>query len=465
MAVTKIHSIKSTLHKSVAYICNPEKTDGQILISSFACSPQTAEYDFRFALSKTKGSDPNLAYHLIQSFAPGEVSFKEAHAIGVELADQLLQGKYSYIVTTHIDKEHCHNHILFCAADNKDHRKYHDCRETYRHIRKLSDKLCQEHNLSVIIPGQEQGLKYNEWEAKKKGESWKEKMRRDINDAIAQSSSYEIFLELLRSRGYEIKGENPDDSSSKYIAFRPVGKERFVRGSAKSLGTEFTRERIIQRIEKHADTLIQEQMSKFRKKHPIPINAPLLTALIQISEEKLKNSPGLRAWQERQNLKIAAQVFAATESFAELEAEAESYRKASKEAHDKIVNLDKEIKTLKEIIYYVNQYEETLPVEKRYQEVKNKELFERKHHTELRLHEGACVVLQRYGIKITKNMNAALFQEKMQRLQMQQRQVRQELDATEQAAQAVNAKRQILEQYLDRECANVASLKKSAPEM
>ena len=254
MAITKIHSIKSTLHKSVAYICNPDKTDGQILISSYACSPQTAEYDFRFALSKTKGSDPNLAYHLIQSFAPGEVSFEEAHAIGVELADQLLQGKYSYIVSTHIDKNHCHNHIIFCAADNVEHRKYHDCKQTYRQIRQLNDKLCQEHNLSVIVPGQEQGAKHNEWEAKKDGTSWKEKMRQDINDAIAHSSSYEVFLETLRAKGYEIKGDNPNDGKTKYIAFRPLGKERFVRGSAKSLGPEFTREHIIQRIEEQTTT-------------------------------------------------------------------------------------------------------------------------------------------------------------------------------------------------------------------
>ena len=109
MAITKIHAIQATVHKAIAYICNPEKTDQSILISSFGCSPETAAYDFRFSLSKTRQSDPNKAFHLIQSFAPGEVSYEEAHQIGLELADRLLEGRHSYIVSTHIDKGHIHN--------------------------------------------------------------------------------------------------------------------------------------------------------------------------------------------------------------------------------------------------------------------------------------------------------------------------------------------------------------------
>lgn len=141
MAYTKIHAIKATVHKAVNYICNPDKTDENILISSFGCSPETAPYDFKFALSKTRQSDENKAFHLIQSFLPGEVSFEEAHRIGTELADKLLEGKYSYVVSTHIDKGHVHNHLIFCAADNIDHKKYNDCKRSYYHIRHLSDDL------------------------------------------------------------------------------------------------------------------------------------------------------------------------------------------------------------------------------------------------------------------------------------------------------------------------------------
>ena len=122
MAYTRIHAIKSTVTKAVAYICNPDKTEQQLLVDSFGCSPETARHDFDYALSRTKQSDKNQAYHLIQSFAKGEVSHEEAHRIGIELADKLLGGKYSYVVATHTDKGHPHNHIIFCAADNIDHK-------------------------------------------------------------------------------------------------------------------------------------------------------------------------------------------------------------------------------------------------------------------------------------------------------------------------------------------------------
>ena len=111
MAYTKIHAVKTTVDKAIDYICNPDKTDDKIFISSYACSPETAAYDFKYTLDYCRENSPNKAYHLIQAFAPSEVSFEEAHTIGQQLADRVLEGKYSYIVTTHIDKGHVHNHV------------------------------------------------------------------------------------------------------------------------------------------------------------------------------------------------------------------------------------------------------------------------------------------------------------------------------------------------------------------
>ena len=126
----------------------------------------------------------------IQSFMPGEVSYDEAHMIGQELADRLLDGKYSYVIATHIDHNHIHNHIIFCAADNIQHRKYDDNKRSYYHIRRLSDELCTEHNLSVIKPGQKRGMKYNEWAARKDNNSYKEKLTKDIDDTISVAKGY-----------------------------------------------------------------------------------------------------------------------------------------------------------------------------------------------------------------------------------------------------------------------------------
>ena len=220
MAYTKIHAIKATVDKAIDYICNPEKTDEKMFVSSYACSPETAAYDFKYTLDHCRENSPNKAYHLIQAFAPGEVGFEEAHHIGKELADKLLEGKYSYVVTTHIDKEHVHNHIIFCAADNIEHNKYHDCKQSYYHIRKLSDELCKEHNLSVIIPGAQRGRKYEEWQSDQNGSAWKTQIRKDINFCIKSASTYEEFLLLMRAnRSYHIgykKAKNPDTYFRRY---------------------------------------------------------------------------------------------------------------------------------------------------------------------------------------------------------------------------------------------------------
>ena len=117
MAVTKIHPIKSTLKKALDYIENPDKTEDKMLVSSFGCSYETADIEFEMLLAQAIQKGNNLAHHLIQSFAPGEATPEQAHEIGKQLADEVLQGKYSYVLTTHIDKGHVHNHLIFCAVD------------------------------------------------------------------------------------------------------------------------------------------------------------------------------------------------------------------------------------------------------------------------------------------------------------------------------------------------------------
>ena len=117
MAVTKIKPIKSTLKKALDYIQNPNKTDGKMLVSSFGCSYETADIEFGFTLSQALDRGNNLAHHLIQSFEPGEVDYEKAHEIGKQLADAVTKGQYEYVLTTHIDKGHIHNHIIFCAVN------------------------------------------------------------------------------------------------------------------------------------------------------------------------------------------------------------------------------------------------------------------------------------------------------------------------------------------------------------
>ena len=233
MAVTKIHPIKSTLKKALDYIENPDKTDQKLFVSSYGCSYETADIEFQMLLDQAYQKGNNLAHHLIQAFEPGETTAEQAHEIGRQLADEVLQGKYPYVITTHIDKGHLHNHIIFCAVDMANQRKYISNRQSYAFIRRTSDRLCKEHGLSVVKPGKDKGKTYAEWDAQKKGKSWKAKLKLAIDAAIPQAKDFDGFLRLMEAQSYEVK-------QGKFISFRAPGQERFTR--CKTLGEDYTEE-------------------------------------------------------------------------------------------------------------------------------------------------------------------------------------------------------------------------------
>lgn len=447
MAYTKIHAITATVHKAVDYICNPDKTDEGILISSYGCSPETAAYDFKFALSKTKQSDPNKAYHLIQSFLPGEVSYKEAHQIGVELADKLLEGKYSYVVSTHIDKGHVHNHIIFCAADNINHEKYHDCKKTYYNIRNLSDDLCREHELSVITPGEKRGKTYKEWQAGKNGSAWKEQLKADIDEAIKNTATYEDCIELIRAKGYEVKGEDFGEKAHKFISFRPLDRERVVRGSAKSLGTEYTKERIKERIEEKA-------LVKDKKRVPFPTRKKPIVKdyskknLIDTTEDKFAQSPGLKHWADIQNLKIAAASYSQTGSIAELEKQIAAKSTLAKTARESLVETERQLKDLGQVLKYAEQYKTNHIYQVRYQKSKDKDAYLRRHETELILHDGAQNILKRLGIN-PKEINVEKLRSDYNTLYSKKQTLLKTYKSAEKEAADLNRKLDNLNQYLD----------------
>lgn len=398
MAYTKIHAIKATVNKAIAYICNDEKTDGQLLVTTFGTSIATASADFDYALCKTKSSDPNKAFHLVQSFVPGEVSFDECHKIGIELADKLLEGKYNYVVATHVDKGHCHNHIIFCAADNIEHKKYHDCKKSYYHIRELSDELCKEHHLSVIIPRAEKGKNYNEWLADKNSISWKTQLRHDIDDAIKIAKSYDNFIELIKAKGYEVKGEDFGEGSAKYISFKPMSSGSFIRGRQKSLGTEYTKERIKERIEDYQKQKNQEKVPFPHKKRRTLNQDYAKKNLIDISSEKFQNSPGLQKWANVQNLKIAASIYSQTDSLSDLQEQLEQKAEIIKESKSTVVSIEHKMRELGEILKYAKQYNDNEPYNYRYHKSKNPDHYLRTHETQLILFDGAKDMLKRYGI-------------------------------------------------------------------
>ncbi len=398
MAYTRIHAIKTTVHKSIAYICNPDKTEGQLLVSSFACEPENARFVFQTALSKTRSSDKILAYHVIQSFAEGEVSAEEAHRIGIELADRLLQGNYSYVIATHNDRKHPHSHIIFCAADNEKHLKFNSRRKTVYQIRYISDEICKEYGLSVIEPRGKKGKSYEEWKAERAGRSWKTQIRDDIDEVITAAHSYKEFLVLIKGRGYTVKGEDSGENSLKYIYFKAPGQERFVRGSLKSLGKDYTREAIRRRIENRQAGFGNPDKKTSQHQQNILKRTNADRKLIDISGESFRNSPGLEHWANIRNFQIAAQSYSEAENIDGLRKMIEERKTEMNALRTELSAVNRQILKLKELKYYLEQYKENLPFYQKYKQAKDPDRYMRMFETQIILFDGARRKLSQMGI-------------------------------------------------------------------
>ena len=404
MAVTKIKPVKSTLSKALDYIENPDKTDGKMLISSFGCSYETADIEFGYTLSQALDKGSNLAFHLIQSFAPGEVDYEKAHEIGKQLADAVTKGQHEYVVTTHIDKGHIHNHVIFCAVNFVDHHKYNSNKRSYYGIRNMSDKLCRENGLSVVVPGKgSKGKSYAEYQAEKTGTSWKGKLKIAIDALIPQVSSFEELLTRLQAAGYEIK-------PGKYVSCRAPGQERFTR--LKTLGADYTEEAIRERI-----------AGRRTKAAKAPREQRGVSLLIDIENSiKAAQSRGYEQWAKIHNLKQAAKTMNfltehKIEQYADLVSRIEEMSAESGQAADALKNAEKRLADMAVLIKNVSTYQKTKPVYDAYRKARNREKYRAGQEQAIILHEAAARSLKAAGI--AKLPNLAALQSEYEALQAQ----------------------------------------------
>ena len=404
MAVTKIKPVKSTLSKALDYIENPDKTDGKMLISSFGCSYETADIEFGYTLSQALDKGSNLAFHLIQSFAPGEVDYEKAHEIGKQLADAVTKGQHEYVVTTHIDKGHIHNHVIFCAVNFVDHHKYNSNKRSYYGIRNMSDKLCRENGLSVVVPGKgSKGKSYAEYQAEKTGTSWKGKLKIAVDALIPQVSSFEELLTRLQAAGYEIK-------PGKYVSCRAPGQERFTR--LKTLGADYTEEAIRERI-----------AGRRTKAAKAPREQRGVSLLIDIENSiKAAQSKGYEQWAKIHNLKQAAKTMNfltenKIEQYADLVSRIEEMAAESGQAADALKNAEKRLADMAVLIKNVSTYQKTKPVYDAYRKARNREKYRAGQEQAIILHEAAARSLKATGI--AKLPNLAALQSEYEALQAQ----------------------------------------------
>ena len=397
MAVTKTHPIKSTLKAAIDYICNPEKTDGKLLVSSYGCAAETADIEFSWTRRHAIDKGTNLGRHLIQAFQPGEVTPEQAHEIGMELAKEILGGKYEFVLTTHIDKDHVHNHLIFNAVSFADHRHYHSNKRSYHYIRRTSDRLCKEHGLSVIIPGQDKGKSYIEHQAAQNSISYKAKLKAAIDRLLPSCSDLEELLHRLQGEGYEIK-------RGKYISARAPDQERFTR--LKTLGVDYTEEALAARIAGRSRPSRQPKRQDGK-----------ISLLIDIQNNiKAQQSAGYRRWATIENLKrIADTSNFLTEhgigSYEELldrcEAASASVARLKADLRDTGAKIDE--LTLK--MKHVATYRQLKPIYDRYKVSKDKEKFLRGHESEIILFEAAARECKRLGavpLPATERMQAEM---------------------------------------------------------
>lgn len=379
MAVTKIKAIRGTLSKAIAYILNPEKTDEKLLVSSYGCASETAAREFEWTrkIAEQKGMNPVriIARHVIQSFEIGEVTPELAHEIGKQFADEILGGKYEYVLTTHIDKDHVHNHLIFNAVDFMDYHAYKSYKRIYYDMREVSDRLCKENGLSVIPPSQNKGMGYKEYTEAKRGTSWKQKLKQTIDRLVITAKDYDDFLRLMQEAGYEIK-------TGKYISFRAEGQERFTR--SKTIGENYTEERIKERIAGRTPRRSQRQAT------------PKGISLIGDIQDRIRliDSKGYEHKAKLTILKEAARTLNyLTENnllqYADLEKKVEDVHSSYDRTGKELKGVEARLREVQPLIKNISNYQRLKPVYDAFQKAKDKPGFKAKHEAELVIFEAA----------------------------------------------------------------------------
>ena len=406
MAITKIHPIKSTLHLAIDYIVNGDKTDEQLLVSTHKCHESTAHTQFLRTRNDAGTKGTVLARHLIQSFLPGETSPELAHQIGMELCKKILKDEYEFVLSTHVDKGHIHNHIIFNNVNMVTGRCYQSNKKSYHQIRYQSDKLCKEDNLSIIDEFYESykkkykinGKSWYENEQAKHGTSWKSRLQFDIDRMIKQSKDWDEFLKKMADLGYEIK-------YGKHIAFKPTDKARFTK--AKTIGEDYTEERLKERITERVS--IKTSAVKKRIGNVIDMS----------TNTKVKESKGYEYWATKHNLNTMAEsvIFLREQGIKSVKQLDEYIQKAADErqnSQDKIKAIDKEMQELSTTMEQVHTVKKYRACYKEYKANPSDEAFFEEYKAQITLYENALSELKKSYSKLPNSKDILAVFDKLQ---------------------------------------------------
>lgn len=367
MHVIKGQTVAHTVHERLSYAINPDKTNRGQLVKAYGCEPETAagemllckkEYETYIGRSEEKKSDIVL-YQIRQSFKPGEISPEKAQEIGYELAMSFTKGKYQFVVATHTDHAHIHNHIIFNSTSIDHTQKFRNFLGSSEAIRKISDKLCLENGLSIIEAPKQGPSDYGKWLGDKKPLSWQEKLRQTIDAVMAQKpADFDTFLKLMMESGYEVK-------QGQHLAFKASGQQKFTR--LRFLGEGYSEDEL-------RSAILGKTVHTPKVKRPFLKNPNRINLLVDI-QAKLQagKGPGYERWAKVFNLKQMAQTinFLTENNITDYETLIEKTKATTDRYHDlsqQIKHIEKRMAEISELKMQIINYAKTKDVYTAYQE-------------------------------------------------------------------------------------------------
>lgn len=406
MATTRIMSLHIGIGRTesraisdiIDYVANPEKTDNGRLITGFECDSRTADAEFLLAkqqyiaaTGRVRGSDDVIAYHVRQSFRPGEISPEEANRLGVEFAQRFTKGKHAFVVCTHIDKAHVHNHIIWSAVNVDCDRKFRNFWGSTRAVRQLSDTICIENGLSIVENPKPHGKSYNKWLGDQAKPSHRELLRAAIDNALAQKpTDLEDLLKLLQASGCEVSRRG------KSYRLKLPGWDKVAR--LDSLGEGYTQDDLLA-------VLSGQKEHMPRKKGGIQTNPPKVNLLVDI-QAKLQagKGAGYERWAKVFNLKQMAQTINyLTEhnllEYTVLEEKAAVATTHHNELSAQIKSAEKRMAEIAVLRTHIINYSKTRDVYVAYRKAGYSKKFLAEHEAEIMLHKAAKKAFDDMGVK------------------------------------------------------------------
>lgn len=410
MHVIKGQTVAHTVHERLSYAIDPDKTNSGQLVKAYGCEPETAagemllckkEYETYIGRSEEKKSDIVL-YQIRQSFKPGEITPEKAQEIGYELAMSFTKGKYQFVVATHTDHAHIHNHIIFNSTSIDHTQKFRNFLGSSEAIRKISDMFCLENGLSIIEAPKQGPSHYGKWLGDKKPLSWQEKLRQTIDAVMAQKpADFDTFLKLMAENGYEVK-------QGQHLAFKTNSQQKFTR--LRSLGEGYSEEALKSAI--LGKTVHTLKAKKTYRKNPDKINLLVdIQAKLQIGK-----GPGYERWAKVFNLKQMAQTinFLTENNITDYETLVEKTKAATDRYHElsqQIKDLEKRMAEITELKKHIINYAKTKEVYTAYRESGFSIDFYDAHTTEILNYNAARIAFNKlndHQIQSIKKLNDEL---------------------------------------------------------